>query len=76
MKDLAKTEMDPLARSVRRILREQYGFKPKGNFGIPAVLASRLVRPGQRSWCGRCTPNWAEFCEELGVTQLCGCRFG
>ncbi len=35
--DLAKTEFDPLARSVRRILREQYGFPAKGAFGIPAV---------------------------------------
>jgi tRNA A37 threonylcarbamoyladenosine dehydratase len=37
IKDLAKTEFDPLARSVRRILREQYGFPAKGEFGIPAV---------------------------------------
>ncbi len=35
--DLAKTEFDPLARSVRRILREQYGFPAKGAFNIPAV---------------------------------------
>jgi tRNA A37 threonylcarbamoyladenosine dehydratase len=37
IKDLAKTEFDPLARSVRQILRQQYGFPAKGNFGIPAV---------------------------------------
>lgn len=37
IRDLAKTEFDPLARSVRRILREQYGFPAKGEFGIPAV---------------------------------------
>ena len=37
IQDLAKTEFDPLARAVRRILREQYGFPAKGKFGIPAV---------------------------------------
>jgi len=35
--DLAKTEFDPLARAVRRILRERYGFPAKGKFNIPAV---------------------------------------
>ncbi len=39
IKDLGKTEMDPLARAVRRILREQYGFSSKGNFGIPSVFS-------------------------------------
>src|SRR5690606_34034498 len=38
--DLAKTEMDPLARAVRRILREQYGFPAKGAFGIPSVFSA------------------------------------
>ncbi len=37
--DLAKTERDPLARSVRKILRQQYGFPEKGNFGIHAVIS-------------------------------------
>jgi tRNA A37 threonylcarbamoyladenosine dehydratase len=37
IRDLAKTESDPLARAVRRILREQYGFPAKGSFGIPAI---------------------------------------
>ncbi|MBC7386228.1 MAG: tRNA threonylcarbamoyladenosine dehydratase [Cryobacterium sp.] len=37
--DLAKTEVDPLARAVRRILREQYGFPAKGVFGIPSVFS-------------------------------------
>jgi tRNA threonylcarbamoyladenosine dehydratase len=37
IRDLSKTEFDPLARSVRRILREQYGFPAKGKFNIPAV---------------------------------------
>ena len=35
--DLAKTEFDPLARAVRRILRKRYGFPAKGKFNIPAV---------------------------------------
>ncbi|RYZ66133.1 MAG: tRNA threonylcarbamoyladenosine dehydratase, partial [Proteobacteria bacterium] len=38
--DLGETEIDPLARSVRRILRQQYGFPDKGNFGIPAVYSN------------------------------------
>ncbi len=37
--DLAKTESDPLARSVRKILREKHGFPAKGAFGIPAVYS-------------------------------------
>jgi tRNA A37 threonylcarbamoyladenosine dehydratase len=37
--DLAKTEMDPLARSVRKILRQQYGFPANGNFGILAAYS-------------------------------------
>ncbi|MDR3608151.1 MAG: tRNA threonylcarbamoyladenosine dehydratase [Oligoflexia bacterium] len=39
VRDLAQTEADPLARSVRRILRERYGFPVKGPFGIPAVYS-------------------------------------
>jgi tRNA A37 threonylcarbamoyladenosine dehydratase len=38
--DLAKTEFDPLARAVRRILREQYGFPSKGAFGIPSIFSA------------------------------------
>ena len=37
--DLADTEMDPLAKAVRRILRQQYGFPDKGDFGIQAVYS-------------------------------------
>jgi tRNA threonylcarbamoyladenosine dehydratase len=40
IQDLALTEMDPLARSVRKILRQQYGFPEKGKFKIPAVMSS------------------------------------
>ena len=41
VKDLAKTQMDPLARDVRKILRTQHGFpkNPKKKFGIPAVVS-------------------------------------
>ena len=41
MTDLAFTQVDPLARQVRRILREQYGFTSdeKTPFGIPAVYS-------------------------------------
>ena len=37
--DLAETNRDPLARDVRRILREQYEFPKEGTYGIPAVFS-------------------------------------
>lgn len=37
--DLAKTEIDPLARAVRKILRDKYGFPEKGPWGISAVYS-------------------------------------
>ncbi len=38
--DLADTRIDPLARSVRKILREKYGFPPTGTpFGIASVYS-------------------------------------
>lgn len=40
--DLALTEVDDLARAVRRVLREKYGFPnaPRATFGIPAVFST------------------------------------
>ncbi len=35
--DLGLTEMDPLARAVRNILREKYDFPKKGKFGVTCV---------------------------------------
>lgn len=40
VRDLAKTEGDPLARAVRRILREQYAFSEKGEWGVQAVYST------------------------------------
>jgi tRNA A37 threonylcarbamoyladenosine dehydratase len=39
--DLSETDVDPLARAVRRILRRDHGFPPEGGgaFGIPAVFS-------------------------------------
>ncbi len=37
--DLAVTTMDPLAKALRRILRDQHGFPQEGEFGIPAVYS-------------------------------------
>ncbi len=37
--DLAQTQQDPLAKVVRRVLRQKYAFPHKGDFGIPAVYA-------------------------------------
>lgn len=41
--DLAQTEIDPLARVIRRILRQQYGFPDTGPFGIHAVYSDESV---------------------------------
>ena len=41
--DLADTELDPLARSVRKILRLKHGFPEKGPFGVWAVSSSESV---------------------------------
>ncbi|MCA9563583.1 MAG: tRNA threonylcarbamoyladenosine dehydratase [Myxococcales bacterium] len=41
--DLADTSRDPLTASVRKILRQQYGFPSDGPFDIPAVYS--LERP-------------------------------
>ncbi|MFA6028315.1 MAG: tRNA threonylcarbamoyladenosine dehydratase [Elusimicrobiota bacterium] len=37
--DLARTDVDPLARAVRDILREKYGFPKRALFGVPAVFS-------------------------------------
>lgn len=39
VKDLARTEMDPLAAALRKILREKYGFPARALFGVPAVYS-------------------------------------
>lgn len=41
--DLAVTEGDPLARVLRRILRQQYGFPEKSEFGIPTVFSKEPI---------------------------------
>lgn len=37
--DLSETSIDPLAKAVRKILRQQYGYPETGSFGIPAVFS-------------------------------------
>lgn len=37
--DLGQTQKDPLAKAVRRILRDQYGFPQTEDFDIPAVYS-------------------------------------
>lgn len=44
IKDLSETEEDPLCRSVRRILRSQYGFPEKGSFGIATVFSKEKTK--------------------------------
>lgn len=38
--DLAHTQKDPLARSIRKILRDEHGFSQTGDFGIRAIYSS------------------------------------
>lgn len=40
--DLAKTIVDPLAHSVRKILRQEFDFPRKGEFGIPCVFSDEI----------------------------------
>ncbi len=40
--DLAQTIVDPLAHSVRKILRQDYNFPRKGKFGIPCVFSDEI----------------------------------
>jgi len=42
--DLGRTQMDPLARAVRHILREKYNFPKKGDFGVQAVCTLEEAR--------------------------------
>ncbi|NDG84418.1 MAG: tRNA threonylcarbamoyladenosine dehydratase, partial [Proteobacteria bacterium] len=39
VKDLGLTTVDPLAKALRRILRDQHGFPETGEFGIPAIYS-------------------------------------
>ena len=41
--DLALTNKDPLAKAVRRILRDQHGFPQEGEFNIPAVYSDEAT---------------------------------
>ena len=40
--DLALTDVDPLARMLRKLLRRDFGFPSEGPFGIPAVFSKEL----------------------------------
>jgi tRNA A37 threonylcarbamoyladenosine dehydratase len=44
IKDLGLTTVDPLAKAIRRILRDQYGFPETGEFGIPAIYSEEPAR--------------------------------
>jgi tRNA A37 threonylcarbamoyladenosine dehydratase len=44
VKDLGLTTVDPLAKAIRRILRDQYGFPETGEFGIPAIYSEEPAR--------------------------------
>jgi tRNA A37 threonylcarbamoyladenosine dehydratase len=76
--DLSRTDVDPLARMVRKILRREYGFprEQKGSFGIPAVYSREDPAPprelpsdgGSARRCF-CTARNSEFfnCDDRNV---------
>ncbi len=41
--DLSETRIDPLAATVRKVLRQNYDFPREGHFGIPAVYSIEPV---------------------------------
>jgi tRNA A37 threonylcarbamoyladenosine dehydratase len=42
--DLADTLKDPLAKAIRKILRDQYGFPVDGEFGVSSVYSDEFTR--------------------------------
>ncbi len=42
--DLAHTKVDPMGRVIRKILRQDYEFPRKGDFGITAVYSTEVAR--------------------------------
>jgi len=42
--DLSQTRVDPLAQSVRKILRKKYGFPSGEEWGIPAVFSTEPLQ--------------------------------
>ncbi len=41
--DLAETQIDPLARQIRKILRTKHDFPKEGKFGIPSVYSTEPI---------------------------------
>ena len=74
IRDLSRTEQEPLLALVRKRLRQNYGF-PRGSkskFGIDAVFSMEALRMPE-------TPETAEVCEldaSSGVTGLNCAGFG
>jgi tRNA A37 threonylcarbamoyladenosine dehydratase len=61
VRDLSQTENDPLARAVRKILRDKYGFPEKGPWGIQTVYSDE-------------TPTWpVELKYDNGKGFRCVC---
>ena len=74
--DLAKTKVDPLAATVRKLLRQQYNFPQYGKWKIPAVYSTEplqdpVVLPYDKSGEFQCVcpsgENAYHNCEERNV---------
>mgnify|MGYP001235731022 CR=1 FL=1 len=74
--DLADTHGDALGKTVRKFLRQQYGFPRKGAFGIPAVFSTEpQIQPVELRYDGgngfRCvcpsSDNDVHTCEDRNV---------
>ena len=74
--DLTKTKVDPLAATVRKILRKQYDFPRNGKWNIPAVYSAEpfkilLFLPYDKNGDFQCVcpsgENTYHNCEERNV---------
>ena len=74
--DLTKTKVDPLAATVRKILRKQYDFPRNGKWNIPAVYSAEplqdpVVLPYDKNGDFQCVcpsgENTYHNCEERNV---------
>lgn len=72
--DLAETDVDPLARMVRKVLRRRFNFPREGEglFGIPAVFSTEIPREGiaPRGTVSFVTGVFGFFCAALAVRLI------
>lgn len=77
--DLAQTDVDPLAKMVRKLLRRRHGFPRSGRFGITAVYSGEdpNLREGvdlsaPRGSLAQVTGVFGLFCASVVINALAG----